>query len=50
VSKTQIAEAVTEGVNAEAAATLDGLKKAAMAERAETLLAKTGWLPAMLRG
>jgi ParB family chromosome partitioning protein len=50
VAKAQIVEAVTEGVNAEAAATLDGLKKAAMAERAEALLQGTGWLPAMLRG
>jgi len=50
VAKAQIVEAVTEGVNAEAAGTLDGLKKAAMAERAEVLLAGTGWLPAMLRG
>jgi ParB family chromosome partitioning protein len=50
VAKAQIIEAVTEGVNAEAAATLDGLKRAAMAERAEALLKGTGWLPSMLRG
>jgi ParB family chromosome partitioning protein len=50
VSKTLIAEAVTEGVHAQAAANIASLKKAAMAERAEALLAGTGWLPAMLRG
>jgi ParB family transcriptional regulator, chromosome partitioning protein len=50
VSKTQIVEAVTEGVDAQAAANIAGLKKAEMAERAEALLAGSGWLPAMLRG
>ena len=50
VSKAQIAEAVTEGVHARAANNIAGLKKADMAERAETLLAGTGWLPALLRG
>jgi ParB family chromosome partitioning protein len=49
VPKALIAEAVTEGVNAEAAATIGGLKKGEMAERAEALLAGTGWLPALLR-
>jgi ParB family chromosome partitioning protein len=49
VSKAQIAEAVTEGVNAQAAAAIGSLKKAEMAERAEALLAGTGWLPALLR-
>jgi hypothetical protein len=44
VSKAQIAEAVAGGVNAQAAA-IGGLKKAEMAERAEALLAGTGWLP-----
>jgi ParB family chromosome partitioning protein len=50
VPKAQIAEAVTEGVSAQAANNIAGLKKADMAERAEALLAGTGWLPALLRG
>ena len=50
VSKALIAEAVTEGTNAHEAASIAGLKKAAMAERAELLLAGTGWLPALVRG
>jgi len=50
VSKALIAEAVTEGVTAQAADNIAGLKKAEMAERAEALLAGTGWLPALLRG
>jgi ParB family chromosome partitioning protein len=49
ISKAQIAEAVTEGVNPQAAANISGLKKGEMAERAEALLAGTGWLPALLR-
>jgi ParB family chromosome partitioning protein len=49
VSKALIAEAVTEGVNAQAAANIGSLKKGEMAERAEALLAGTGWLPALLR-
>jgi ParB family transcriptional regulator, chromosome partitioning protein len=49
VSKAQIAEAVTEGVSAQAGANIGGLKKADMAERAEALLAGTGWLPPLLR-
>jgi ParB family chromosome partitioning protein len=49
VSKALIAEAVTEGVNAEAASAIGSLKKGEMAERAEALLPGTGWLPAMLR-
>jgi ParB family transcriptional regulator, chromosome partitioning protein len=49
VSKAQIAEAVTEGVTAQAAAKIVSLKKAEMAECAEALLAGTGWLPALLR-
>ena len=50
VSKAQIAEAVTEGVNAQAAANIASLKKVEMAERAEALLAATGWLPPLVRG
>jgi ParB family transcriptional regulator, chromosome partitioning protein len=50
VSKPQIAEAITEGVDAQAAANIAGLKKAAVAERAEALLAATGWLSGLLRG
>ncbi|MGP0092302.1 MAG: ParB N-terminal domain-containing protein [Xanthobacteraceae bacterium] len=49
VPKALIAEAVTEGVNAQAAANIGSLKKGEMAERAEALLAGTGWLPALLR-
>jgi hypothetical protein len=49
VPKAQIAEAVTEGVDAQAAAAIGSLKKTEMAERAEALLAGTGWLPALLR-
>jgi ParB family transcriptional regulator, chromosome partitioning protein len=49
VPKAKIAEAVTEGVDAQAAAGIGSLKKAEMAERAEALLAGTGWLPALLR-
>ena len=50
ISKAQIAEAVTEGVHAAAAANIANLKKGEMAERAEALLTGTGWLPALLRG
>jgi ParB family chromosome partitioning protein len=49
ISKAQISEAVTEGVNPQAAANIGGLKKGEMAERAEALLAGTGWLPVLLR-
>jgi ParB family transcriptional regulator, chromosome partitioning protein len=49
VSKAQIAEAVTEGAGEQAAANIATLKKGEMAERAEALLAGTGWLPALLR-
>ena len=38
-------QAVRGGVSPEAAQTLDGLKKGAMAERAEKLLAGHNWLP-----
>jgi ParB family transcriptional regulator, chromosome partitioning protein len=49
VSKALILEAVREGVGPGAAAKIDGLKKDAMAKRAEALLAGKGWLPALLR-
>ena len=49
VTKAQIAEAVREGVSDEAAQRMAGMKKQAMAEAAEQLLAGTGWLPALLR-
>jgi ParB family transcriptional regulator, chromosome partitioning protein len=49
VSKPQIAAAVTEAVSAHAATNIAGLKKQAMAEAAEKLLAGVGWLPAPLR-
>lgn len=49
VTKAKIAEAVSEGVSAEAASRLTDLDKTAMAEAAETLLHGTGWLPPLLR-
>ncbi len=49
VSKARILEAVTEAVSAEAANRLAEMKKQAMAEAAEQLLAGTRWLPPLLR-
>jgi ParB family chromosome partitioning protein len=49
VSKALILEAVREGIGPGAAAKVDGLKKDAMAKRAEAPLAGKGWLPALLR-
>jgi ParB family transcriptional regulator, chromosome partitioning protein len=49
VSKERIADAMREGVSAEAAANIAGMKKLAMAEAAERRLAGTGWLPELLR-
>ncbi|WP_119304739.1 ParB/RepB/Spo0J family partition protein [Dongia deserti] len=49
VTKAHILEAVQEAVGEEAAHRLRGMKKQAMAEAAEQLLAGTGWLPALLR-
>jgi ParB family chromosome partitioning protein len=49
VTKAQIVDAVREGVSDEAAHRMAGMKKQAMAEAAEQLLAGTGWLPALLR-
>ena len=49
VSKGLVLEAVREGIVPGAAAKIDGLKKDAMAKRAEALLAGKGWLPTLLR-
>ncbi|ESQ92532.1 ParB/RepB/Spo0J family partition protein [Asticcacaulis benevestitus] len=49
VSKPHILQAVREAVGVEDAELINGLKKQAMAETAETLLAGTGWLPPALR-
>jgi ParB family chromosome partitioning protein len=49
VSKSLILEAVREGIGPGAAVKIDGLKKDAMAKRAEALLAGKGWLPTLLR-
>jgi ParB family chromosome partitioning protein len=49
VPKSLVVKAVREGNCPELAQTLDGLKKPAMAERAEKLLAGKGWLPEVLR-
>ena len=49
VTKSHIVEAVREAVGPEAAERMSGLKKQAMAEAAEQLVAGTGWLPALLR-
>jgi ParB family chromosome partitioning protein len=49
VSKARILEAVTEAVSAEVANRLAEMKKQAMAEAAEQLLAGTRWLPPLLR-
>jgi ParB family chromosome partitioning protein len=49
VTKAVIVAAVRDGVSEEAAAQLADLKKPAMAEAAERLLADKGWLPQVLR-
>jgi ParB family transcriptional regulator, chromosome partitioning protein len=49
ISKVQIIETVREAVSEDAARRIAGLKKQAMTEAAEKLLAGTGWLPALLR-
>jgi ParB family chromosome partitioning protein len=49
VTKAIIVEAVQEGVSEQAAKQLADLKKPAMAEAAERLLADKGWLPKVLR-
>jgi ParB family transcriptional regulator, chromosome partitioning protein len=50
VSKSHILEAVREGVSEKDADSLAGLKKDAMIEHAERLLAGKRWLPRVLRG
>lgn len=49
VSKARVLEAVAEGVGQPDADRIAGMKKADMAEAAETLLAGKGWLPPLLR-
>jgi ParB family chromosome partitioning protein len=49
VTKDQIVAAVTEAVSGTEGRRLAGLKKSDMAERAQALLAGTGWLPEPLR-
>lgn len=49
VTKAHILAAVREAVGKEATERMRGMKKQAMAEAAEQLLARTGWLPAILR-
>ncbi len=49
VTKANILAAVREALGDEAAERIAGLKKQAMAETAEQLLAGTGWLPPLLR-
>lgn len=49
VSKERILEAVREGVSEKDAGDIAGLKKDAMVDHAERLLAGTDWLPAVLR-
>ena len=49
VTKAVIMEAVREGVSPQAAENIAALKKPAMAEAAEQLLANKGWLPEVLR-
>jgi len=49
VTKTQILDAVREGVSSDAAERLSGMKKEPMAKAAETLLKGSGWLPPVLR-
>ena len=45
-----ILEAVTEAAGEDAAGRIEGMKKQAMAQEAERLVAGTGWLPTVLRG
>lgn len=49
VTKAHIAQAVREAVSPDAAERIQPLKKDAMADEAERLVAETGWLPAVLR-
>jgi ParB family transcriptional regulator, chromosome partitioning protein len=49
ITKPHILDAVREAVSDEAADRIADMKKQAMAEAAEQLLAATGWLPALIR-
>jgi ParB family chromosome partitioning protein len=49
VSKARVLEVVTEAVDANAASPLAALKKDAVVTGAEQTVARTGWLPAVLR-
>lgn len=49
VTKAGILEAVREGAGEDAARRIDGMRKDAMAENAEALLAGKGWLPQRLQ-
>ena len=49
ITKAHIFDAVTDAVGIEAAHRMDGLKKPAMAEHAESLLSGANWLPEVLR-
>ncbi len=49
VSKARVLEAVEEGVSKPDADRIAGMRKADMAEAAETLIAGKGWLPPLLR-
>jgi len=49
VTKAVIVDALREGVSEQAAKQLADLKKPAMVEAAERLLADKGWLPKVLR-
>jgi ParB family chromosome partitioning protein len=49
ITKARILEAVREGAGQEAAERMGQMKKTAMAEAAEQLLAGTDWLPSLLR-
>lgn len=49
VTKAHVLAAVREAVSREAADRMTSMKKQAMAEAAEQLLAGTGWLPELMR-
>ena len=49
VTKAHIAQAVSEAISPEAAERIQPLKKEAMADEAERLVAGTGWLPTVLQ-
>ena len=49
VTKAHVLAAVTEGVSAEAAGRIAGLRKSEMVAAAEPMLVHTPWLPALLR-